>query len=544
METDVLIVGAGPAGLALANVLAECGVRCRIVDAAGGPVRESRAGLIHTRTLELLDRIGVAAPMIESGRKITHVEMFERGRRAGGFPLAGRGIEGRTPFPYALALEQYRTEQLLVDALTERGAAVDWDTEFVRFTDPARPRTAVLRRCSGAEFEVSARWTAAADGAGSAVRRSLGLGFTGRTFGQTGLLADVETDFAGAGRPAEGRLRLNLARGGFVGMLGMSGDRYRFFGAVPRGFAPAPDGPHAPHSAYAAVGDETLQRWFDEYFSVDATLRTVEWTALFRLHSRIAERFGSGPVHLVGDAAHIHSPAGGQGLNLAIGDAFNLGWKLAQVAGGHAGERLLDSYDAERRPVARQVLRGTDRGFALETVDHGIAVWFRTHLAPLLIRPLSRLRPVRHGIFRLFAQTWIGYRRSPAVAAARRRVGRGPRPGDRIPYGAFRPASGGGGAQGVRYSLLISEGRRPDPAFDGRLRAVRDLLGRYPVPVDVHVVRAGERPPPGWGAAGRRARVSLVRPDGHLCYTGAPDGLGALRACLEGPCAWLPRPEG
>nr|QXL90824.1 FAD-dependent monooxygenase [Streptomyces sp.] len=542
METDVLIVGAGPAGLALANVLTECGVRCRIVDAGSGPVRESRAGLIHTRTLELLDRIGAAAPLIESGRKITHVEMYERGRRVGGFPLAGRGIEGRTPFPYALALEQYRTEQLLVDALAERGTEVDWDTEFVRFTDRRRPGTAVLRRCSGAEFEVSARWTAGADGAGSAVRHGLGLGFTGRTFGQTGLLADVETDFGGAGRPAEGRLRLNLARGGFVGMLGMSGDRYRFFGAVPRGFAPASDRPHGPHSSYAEIGEETLQRWFDEYFSVDATLRTVEWTALFRLHSRIAERFTTGPVHLVGDAAHIHSPAGGQGLNLAIGDAFNLGWKLAQVAGGHAGERLLDSYDAERRPVARQVLRGTDRGFALETVDHRVAVWFRTHVAPFLIRPLSRLRPVRGGVFRLFAQTWIGYRRSPAVGTARRRmrVSRGPRPGDRIPYGVF-PSASGGGARGVHYSLLMSEGRRADPAFDDRLRAVRQLLGRYPVPVAVHVVRAGERPPPGWGAAGRRARLSLVRPDGHLCFIGATDDVEALRACLEGPCAWLPR---
>ncbi|MEV0318185.1 FAD-dependent monooxygenase [Streptomyces sp. NPDC050658] len=533
METDVLIVGAGPAGLALANVLVECGVRCRIVDAGSGPVRESRAGLLHTRTLELLDRIGVAAPLVEAGRKITHVEMFERGRRAGGFPLAGRGIEGRTPFPYALALEQFRTEQLLVDALAERGHEVEWDTEFVRFTDPRRPVTAVLRRCSGAEFEVSARWTAAADGAGSAVRRGLGLGFTGRTFGQTGLLADVEADFAGAGRPADGRLRLNLAKGGFVGMLGMSGDRHRFFGAVPRGFTPEPADGTSPHSAYAEIGEETLQRWFAEYFSVDATLRTVEWTALFRLHSRIAERFASGPVHLVGDAAHIHSPAGGQGLNLAIGDAFNLGWKLAQVAGGHAAERLLDSYDAERRPVARQVLRGTDRGFALETVDHRAAVWFRTHVAPLLLRPLSRLRPVRQGIFRLFAQTWIGYRHSPAVAAGRR-AGGGPRPGDRVPYGGF-------GAPGVRYSLLVSEGRRPDHAFDDRLRALRELLGRYPVPVAVRVVRAGERPPPGWGAAGRRAGVRLVRPDGHLCYSGPADEPAALRACLEGPCAWLPK---
>jgi 2-polyprenyl-6-methoxyphenol hydroxylase-like FAD-dependent oxidoreductase len=151
----------------------------------------------------------------------------------------------------------------------------------------------------------------------------------------------------------------------------------------------------------------------------------LSWTALFRIHSRIADHFRCGRAFLVGDAAHIHSPAGGQGMNLAIGDAFNLGWKLALVATGQAHEQLLDSYEAERYPVAKTVLRGSDRGFALETTSNPLARWIRANIATRLVAPLTRLSAVRSAIFALFSQTWIAYPHSPAVAQERiRRAGR------------------------------------------------------------------------------------------------------------------------
>ena len=537
VRTDVLIVGAGPAGLVLAAVLADHGVDCRIVDRKAGPVAESRAAIVHVRTLELLHRLGLADRAVARGVQTTHVEIYQRGRPAAAFPLAGQGVEALTPFPYALGLEQDRTEQLLVEWLSERGRRVDWDTELVTLTGgPDGPR-AVVHRTGGAPETISARWVVGADGARTPVRHALGIRFAGSTYGQTGLLADVDVDLpAGAGLCA-GTLRLNLTRGGFVGIFRLAGGRYRLFGAVPPHLTAPMTGDDVSHEAYAAVPLADIQRWFDEYFAVDASLTGAAWTALFRIHSRIADRFRKGDVFLVGDAAHIHSPAGGQGMNLAIGDAFNLGWKLALVANGQAHDRLLDSYQAERRPVAMTVLHGADRGFALETMRNPIATWVRSHIATRLVGPLTRLSVVRAGIFRLFSQTWISYRHSPAIADAPR-SNRGPRPGDRAPYGrSERTEDGAPGSLfdvigGTGHHVLLFEGAEPDPATLGRRRAVDDLLGQYLIDVAVHVVAAGERALHSrYGA--RTPRLFLIRPDGHVAYAGSPDDLSRLAAFLD-----------
>ncbi|GAA2414091.1 FAD-dependent monooxygenase [Nonomuraea africana] len=447
---DILIVGAGPSGLTVANVLAAYGVPFRIVDAKPGPVSQSRAAIVHVRTLELFDRLGLAGEARRRGLPITHAELYENGRRGAEVPLAGR--DGGP-----IALGQDETERLLVERLAERGHAVEWNTTLTTFG--------------------GSRWVVGADGASSQVRRAMGVGFAGRTYEQTGLLADVRLDT----RLKPGRLRLNLTRGGFVGMLPLGESRYRLFGAVPRDLAaPGPDG-RVSHDPYAEVSLEQLQRWFDTFFAVRARLVGADWTALFRVHSRMAERFRAGDTFLVGDAAHIHSPAGGQGMNLGIGDAVNLGWKLAMVARGEAGEQLLDSYEAERMPVARKVLNGADRGFALEATGQPVAAWLRAHVAGRLLGPLSHLPPVREAIARMFSQTWISYRDSPVVGGSRHGA---LRPGDRAPLG-MAPAD-------LRHHLVVSPGAHVDAPFE------------------IH-----EHP-----AAGRLAY--LVRPDGHLAYIGPP----------------------
>jgi 2-polyprenyl-6-methoxyphenol hydroxylase-like FAD-dependent oxidoreductase len=523
MRTDVLVVGAGPSGLVLANLLAERGVPSRLIDRKPGPVRESRAALLHVRTLELLDRLGLAGRAVERGVKINRVEVYERGRPAAAFPLVPAGSEGLTPFPFALCLEQDRTEQLLVEGLAERGGAVEWDTELLSFAAGEEGGAARVRRADGVEETISARWVVGADGASSPVRHALGLGFTGNTYEQTGLLADVEIGANAQARLDPGAIRFNLGRGGFVGMLSLSNGLVRLFGAVPRGLAAGGDGRRISHEAYAAVPSSEIQRWFDERFFVDATLERAEWSALFRIHSRIAERFRVGNTYLVGDAAHIHSPAGGQGMNLGIGDAFNLGWKLALVARGEARERLLDSYEAERRSVAQAVLRGADRGFALEATTHPLAEWARASVATRLVGPLLRLQSARRAVFRVFSQTWIGYRDSPAVAVARLA---GPRPGDRAPCDAAIPV-------GTEHVLLLFEGRRPELALDARRQAIEDLLDRYPIRVTVKLIPASELELHQRYAAGR-PRVFLIRPDGHLAYTGPATGCRALAAYLDG----------
>jgi 2-polyprenyl-6-methoxyphenol hydroxylase-like FAD-dependent oxidoreductase len=533
VHSDVLIVGAGPAGLVLAAVLADHGVPFRIMDRKAGPVDESRAAIVHVRTLELLDRLGLADRAVAAGVRTTRVEVWERGRRLGTVPLDGRADV--TPFPYALALEQDRTERLLVQRLSEAGARVEWDTEVVSVAAGPDGVTAVARAADGSPERVTARWVVGADGARSAVRHALGIGFSGDTYDLTGLLADVRMTVPD-GQLTPGALRLNLTRGGFVGSLRLGNGRYRLFGAVPPSLTVADHGTDVSHDAYATVPLADIQRWFDEYFVVDATLSSADWTALFRIHSRVAERFRAGDVFLVGDAAHIHSPAGGQGMNLAIGDAFNLGWKLALVARGHAHAELLDSYETERRPVALTVLRGTDRGFALEVAANPVLVWLRSHVAGRLIGPLTRLPAARDAIFRLFSQTWISYADSPAVSSAFRARG-GPRAGDRAPYGRF-DATGNGLYDvigGTRHHLLVFPGPLGEtgPERDG----LRRLLDAYAVEVTVHVVPPGERDLHArYGVRG--ARLFLIRPDGHIAYIGSPAQLSRLAAYLD---RWYPR---
>jgi hypothetical protein len=357
----------------------------------------------------------------------------------------------------------------------------------------------------------------AADGASSTVRRCLGIAFTGKTYPQTGLLADVALD---VDLPPN-RLRLNLTRGGFVGILPIGEGSYRLFGAVPPGFTRSTVQREISHDAYAELATDELQRWFNDYFQVNGELGEVSWASLFRFHSRIADRFSSGNVFLVGDAAHIHNPAGGQGLNLGVGDAMNLAWKLALVVRGEAKAGLLESYEAERRPVAQTIMRNTDRGFKLETLSSPMAMWMRIHLATRLIGPLTRLSQVRRIIFRMMSQTWISYRGSPAVASTR--AAGGLRPGDRAPHAPLVTTSDSilDVTHHNGYHLLVFEGLSPTGGI-GNLGA--DLPDRYLSPVCVHIIPRCETAAHKIYAA-HRARLVLVRPDGHIASVSEADEL-------------------
>jgi 2-polyprenyl-6-methoxyphenol hydroxylase-like FAD-dependent oxidoreductase len=488
--TQVLVIGAGPSGLVLANVLAAYGVDHVIIDRKPGPVDQSRAALVHVRTLELLDRLGVAASATAAGAALCRVDFRQRTRPLATIPLCGQG-----PFPTPLVLEQGETERLLVERLAALGGEVAWQHTLSELTGTQ----AVVAGPDGVPETISARWVVGADGGGSAVRKALGLRFAGRTYAQTGLLVDAEVDFPPGAAIEDGVLRLDLTRGGFVGMCRLPSGRWRLFGAVPPDLA-THRAREASHEPYAAANVDDLRRWMREYFVAEATLRRVEWSALFRVHSLLVERFRAGDVFLVGDAAHLHSPAGGQGMNLGIGDAVNLGWKLALVATGQARESLLDSYAAERQPVARKILRGADRGFALEATANPVAVWVRAHVAARLLRLLLRLRLVQEAVFGLFAQTWISYRASPAVSDDR--TGR-LRPGDRAPHTAA--------TRELRHHLLLVAGQ----ASALYQRQAEDIAAQYTTDIAVHVLSPDDARQV-YGVTVPRAL--LVRPDGHVAH--------------------------
>jgi 2-polyprenyl-6-methoxyphenol hydroxylase-like FAD-dependent oxidoreductase len=534
-DVQVLIVGAGPSGLTLAAVLASRRVPFRIVDAKPGPAPQSRAAIVHGRTLELLDRLGVAEQALVDGTQIHHVEIHEGGRRRGRVPLAGPDTGG-SACRHPLALSQHRTEQLLGHAVTAAGGRIEFGTRVVDIAPTSDGFDVMLAPEGGGTQRCAPRWIVGADGSRSAVRTAAGLEFTGSTYAQTGLLADVRLDEEVNGVIEAHSLRLNLVRGGFVGVLPLGGGTHRLFGAVPPGFTTRPDDDEVSHDPYASVDPAVLQEWLREYFLLDARVTEVVWSSLFRVHSRLAQQFRAGGAFLVGDAAHIHSPAGGQGMNLGVGDAFNLGWKLAAVATGQARPELLDTYEAERLPVARTVLRGADRGFALEATENPAVVWLRSHLLAPLIGPATRLRPVRAAVSRLLSQTWVRYRDSPAVTPTRERTTTTTtvRAGDRAPDGPLHSASGTTlfeAVRGVEHDLLLFEGAQPLPDLQARRTAIEAITDRYLLPVRTHPVATTDRrlhelydmTAPG---------VVLIRPDGHIAVVDDLRG-GRLALHLE-----------
>ncbi|WP_096502973.1 FAD-dependent monooxygenase [Mycobacteroides stephanolepidis] len=510
-DCDVLVVGAGPSGLCIALLLAQHGVRVRIIDQKPGPVQQSRATIVHARTLEHFDRLGVADHAVTSGIPITHVAIHENGRHVGELPLAGAGTAARTRFPYALSLEQFVTERLLVAALARLGTHVAWHCAVEDIAETADGVRVSVQGSKGSGT-ISTRWLVGADGASSTIRRLTGQEFRGETYTQKGLLADVDL----AVNLGIRKMRLNLTRGGFVGVLPLASGRYRLFGVVPPGFHRTPEPDNLSHDAYARLDDADLRHWFESYFSVDAKLQKIVWAAMFRFHSRISERFRVDHSFLVGDAAHIHNPAGGQGLNLAVGDAVNLGWKLAQVVNGEAPASLLETYETERRPVAAAVLARTDIGFKLETSTSPLALWMRTHVATRAIGLVCRLPPVRKLFFDMFSQLWIAYRTSAAIDHSNS-SGRGPHAGDRAPYATL--AGPRGSARNVmalthspNYHVLLIGAI--DPSQAGHLRDL--LAARYTAEIKTHLLTGNETEVCRAYRATKSAKLVLVRPDGHI----------------------------
>lgn len=340
---DVLVVGGGPTGLLTACELLRRGVGVRVVDRAPAPVAYSKALLLWPRTVDVLTELGLAD---EVARRSIHIDAFRY--YSDGHEL----VDVRFPAELASrALPQRSTEDMLRAKLAELGGRVEHGVRVLALDgvdhsgDPARSTaiTAILEHGDGRIERVPAPWVVGADGAGSAVRAQLGISFAGATYPNHFVLGDARVD----GDLADDEAHYFQSRNGVLVVVALPHGLFRFFASVPA----APEG---------GVDLPLVQRLVDERGPGGLRLYDPEWTSAFRVHRRQAERFQLGRAFLVGDAAHVHSPAGGQGLNTGLQDAHNLAWKLADVVHGRAGHDLLDSYSAERHTVAQDVLRDTD----------------------------------------------------------------------------------------------------------------------------------------------------------------------------------------
>ncbi|HET6837502.1 MAG TPA: FAD-dependent monooxygenase, partial [Gemmatimonadales bacterium] len=379
MDTDVLIVGAGPTGLMLANQLARRGVRFRIIDRHAGPAQQTRALGVQARTMEIYAQLGIVKRALELGKRATGANIWAQGQRAARVPVGDIG-QGMSPYPFLLILGQDDNERLLGDALRQHGRDVEWNTELVDLTQQADRVVAGLKHANGTVRETTASWVAGCDGARSAVRELNGIAFQGAPYEDVFFVAD--TVITGPMVPDE--LNVYLWRKGFHLFFPMRGtDHWRLVGIVPDKLRGRDN----------LTLDEVMPSIVQEA-GPGLRLRSCSWFSTYRIHHRRAQRFREGRCFLLGDAAHIHSPVGAQGMNTGLQDAYNLGWKLALVVSGRADARLLDSYEDERIPVAEALLNTTDRLFSLVISDNWATGLFRTRLAPKLAGLAIRLKPV------------------------------------------------------------------------------------------------------------------------------------------------------
>jgi 2-polyprenyl-6-methoxyphenol hydroxylase-like FAD-dependent oxidoreductase len=345
-RTEVTVVGAGPTGLVLALWLARRGVAVRIIDAADRPGTTSRALVVHARTLELYRQLGIATDIVAHSLTFTTVNLWARGRHAGRivFDDIGRGM---TPYPYIVILPQDEHERLLAAALARAGVEVERGTELVDFAPVGDAVSLRMRHAGGAESTLRAAYVVGCDGAHSRVRELIRVGFPGGTYDRMFYVADV----AMRGPTANHELHVALDDADFLAVFPLAGDgAARIIGTMRSDVAT--DG--------APVWDD-IRSHAVERMQLD--VERVNWLSTYRVHHRVARHFRRGRIFLAGDAAHIHSPVGGQGMNTGIGDAVNLAWKLASVVAGEAAPALLDSYEPERIAFARRLVTSTDRAF-------------------------------------------------------------------------------------------------------------------------------------------------------------------------------------
>ena len=496
----VLIAGAGPTGLVLALWLTRLGIAVRIIDKSAEPGSTSRALAVQARTLEHYRQAGIADTVIAAGVKIANLNFWAQGARVARVPIRGIG-EGLTPYPFPLVLPQDVHERLLIEELKALGVNVERRTKLLRFEQQGGAVRVALELPDGSEENCEAAYLAGCDGASSTVREQLGIGFPGGTYEGLFYVADVEA----SGPAVNQELHVDLEDADFALVFPMQGEgRIRLVGIVREGSA-------------RERGELTVEDVRGKAIAhLKLHIAKVSWFSTYRVHHRVARSFRQGRAFLLGDAAHVHSPVGGQGMNTGIGDAVNLAWKLAAVLKNEASEALLDTYEPERIAFAQRLVATTDRVFTAVTRQGPLARLVRTRVVPSLAPLLFRLAAVRRFFFRTVSQTAIRYRQS-SLSAGRAGAVHG---GDRLPW--FEMVQGPDNfapLASLKWQVHVYGEPRP-----GVAEACGNLgLALHRFPWQRAMAQAGLM----------RGALYLIRPDGYVALADARREPDSLRRYFE-----------
>ncbi|MCD8742481.1 FAD-dependent monooxygenase [Mucilaginibacter roseus] len=392
-HTSVLIVGAGPSGLMMAAQLLRYGIQPLIIDSKNGPTRHTKALAVQARTLEIYRQMGIADRAIKEGRQASGININQYGKTLASLSFKGVG-EKQTPFPFVLFYPQSKNERLLLDELTTACCPVYWNTSFINATQSNNAVTVTLNE-RGKEHMLTCDWLIGADGAGSSVRKQLGIPFNGDTYHNRFYLADVELEGV-----TDDNIQLYLAKKGLSAFFPLpEAGNFRIIGDITKELS-GKDDLQLP-DILPALSNVTEQ---------NINVTNCNWFTTYKLHHRMAAQFRQQRYFLIGDAAHVHSPVGGQGMNTGLQDAYNLAWKLAGVINKQMHPSILDSYEAERMPVAKQLLRTTDRVFNILTSTNWFTLIFKSFILPRVLKRLWQKQMRRERLFCVVSQTDISYR--------------------------------------------------------------------------------------------------------------------------------------
>lgn len=490
-STSVIIVGAGPTGLALACQLIRYGIDFIIIDTKENTTPYSRAIGVQARTLEIYEQIGLADKLVNIGAKAEFAKMFAAGKMRGHIDFRGFG-KGLSAYPYVLIAEQGKHEKILYDFIRADGRDVEWRTELSSFTQSDSIVTCEIDR-EGTREIIEGEYLIACDGAKSAVRHSLGLTFDGSTMARMFYVADVEIEW----KFGSGGLFVFLMKNNLLAVFTMDGEkRFRIVGTFPEEFS----------KDEGDVLYEEIEAQLRRDAEIEFDITKVNWFSTYKVHTRHVNKFSEGRCFLAGDAAHIHTPAGGQGMNTGIQDGYNLAWKLAYVLKGEANPDILQTYNEERLPNAVNLTQTTDRFFNLVASPKWWMVFVRLYIFPYVANVLFSFNSVKRFAFPRISQIDINYR---GGSLAEDHGSFDVKAGDRMPWFEVNGKSVYDDLHEPQFHLLVfSDGITAIPPLSD------EMMKRWHGSIDSHFYTLNDRAAEIFGTT--KPFFVILRPDNYI----------------------------